>query len=389
MQVFKVFFKLLKHYKGVVFLYFGVFMGLALIMSAVNLADGGSGAAFTTQDLNIGIIDRDKGTFGEALMEYFGEEHELEFAEDEEDSILNKLYWRNYDYVLVIPENFERDFLAGGAQNASLSCMKVPGTFSASYFESEIELYLSKISLYMAAGKTLEEAQELTLALRREEAQVTMASFVNENQHDIATIFYQYVPYLFISLGCVGVGSILICFNREELRNRMECASLPLRSRMLGLSAGILTLGGVLFVLVTLISVILSRGALLTDVRLPYFLINMLAMLLFGLALGFFTGTVAKGQESANGICNIAGLGLCFLGGIFVPQEFFGEGVEKIARCVPTYWYVKNVEMIGAMKEVTSEFLRTLWSQSAVILLFAVAFFAVTLVIVSAKRKQA
>ena len=83
---------------------------------------------------------------------------------------------------------------------------------------------------------------------------------------------------------------------------------------------------------------------------------------------------------------NVLSLVLCFLGGIFVPRQFFGAGVQKVAKTFPTYWYVVNNESIGAMKTVSHTFVKNILTQSMVSLGYALVIFAVTLVIVSARR---
>ena len=133
---------------------------------------------------------------------------------------------------------------------------------------------------------------------------------------------------------------------------------------------------------------VISGGNILTDARLPWFAVNIFAMLLFGISLGFFTGMTVKNSDAVNGVVNVTSLVLCFLGGVFVPRQFFGDGVMRVAKLFPTYWYVVNNEMIGAMKNVTQSFVRNVLIQSVVSVGYALVLFAVTLVIVSARRSS-
>ena len=168
----------------------------------------------------------------------------------------------------------------------------------------------------------------------------------------------------------------------------MECSSTTMKERMTGLIGGIVLYGVLRMVAVMVVVIIRSQGSILTDVRLPYFLLNMFAMLLFSLSLGFFTGTIAKNQDVVSGLVNVLSLGLCFLGGVFVPYEFFGEAVLKVARFVPTYWYAVNNMSIGAMTEMTPEFAKDIFWQTGLIAGYALVIFAVTIVIIANKRKK-
>ncbi|MDD5999984.1 MAG: ABC transporter permease [Lachnospiraceae bacterium] len=384
MRVFKTYFLILNRYKGTVFLYFAVFLSLALIMAKVNGAD--TEKAFEQERLDVAIVNEDRGSFGEDVKEYFGSYNDITTMEYDEEKIANALYWKRLDYVLVIPDGFSKELENG--KLTDLSCVRVPGYFDSVYFESELQMYLQKLQLLVQNGYTLQEAQKELMKLQEQETKVTLASFVNEKQGDINTHFFLYVPYLFIAVGVAGIGLVLLRLNGREVKERTECGALPMRSRVGGMVAAIAVFGILLYVLVLVIDVILSKGSILQDMRLPWFLLNMFAMLLFGMSLGFFAGMVAKNVDAMNAIVNVVSLVLCFLGGIFVPREWFAGGIGKIAKLVPTYWYVVNNEEIGQMTKATSAFVKNMLIQSGIVIAYAVVFFAVTLVIISARRKR-
>lgn len=386
MQVFKIYFKLLKHYKSVIILYFAIFITVALIMTGNLSADSKKG--FEEEKLDIAIIDQDKETLGTALKTYFGGNHNLVDMEYEESAILNELYWRQLDYVLVIPKGFEADLLKGNRKGMELKCMRVPGYFEASYFESELTLYTSKLTGLLAAGYSIEKAEKELLDLQAEKTEISFAAFVNENQNDACTVFFTYAPYLFITLGMNGVGIILLRFNAKEVKDRMECSATSMKSRIAGITGGILAFGAIMLAVVLIIAGVLSKGSIYTDVRFPFFMLNLVSMLVLGLSLGFLTGMVAKNSEEVSGMVNIVSLGLCFLGGVFVPQEFFSDTIIKVAKFFPTYWYVATNEIIGGMKEFDTALFGKIFSQMGLVFCYALVFFAVTLVVISNRRKR-
>lgn len=386
MQVFKIYFKLLKHYKGVIILYFAIFITVALIMTGNLSADSKKG--FEEEKLDIAIIDQDKETLGTALKTYFGGNHNLVDMEYEESAILNELYWRQLDYVLVIPKGFEADLLKGNRKGMELKCMRVPGYFEASYFESELTLYTSKLTGLLAAGYSIEKAEKELLDLQAEKTEISFAAFVNENQNDACTVFFTYAPYLFITLGMNGVGIILLRFNAKEVKDRMECSATSMKSRIAGITGGILAFGAIMLAVVLIIAGVLSKGSIYTDVRFPFFMLNLVSMLVLGLSLGLLTGMVAKNSEEVSGMVNIVSLGLCFLGGVFVPQEFFSDTIIKVAKFFPTYWYVATNEIIGGMKEFDTALFGKIFSQMGLVFCYALVFFAVTLVVISNRRKR-
>lgn len=389
MQVFNIFFRILKNYKSVMILYFVIFLVVAIVMSVNhNNTSFSEEQSFSATKLKLAIVDRDQRTLGTAVKRYFEGKHEFADVEDDEDAILNELYWRNLDYVLVIPKGYEDSLVAEDTPHLELECMKVPGNYTSSYFEAELEQYIAKLTGLTASGYSMTEAEDELDALKGETVEVRVASFVNENQNDRITNFFLYVPYLFISLGTVGVGTILLRLNEQEVMDRMECSSTPLKERNMGLIGGMVAYGVIMLVVVFAVVGILSKGSIFTDIRTPYFLMNLFAMLLFGLSLGFFAGTVAKDNDAISGMVNIAGLGLCFLGGVFVPIKYFGDEILKVAKFFPTYWYVITNETIGGMTEMTPALAREMLPQIGVVLCYALAIVAVTLVIISNKRRR-
>ncbi|MDE6760815.1 MAG: ABC transporter permease [Lachnospiraceae bacterium] len=388
MQVFKTYFRLFNAYKGIIIMYFVIFIAVALVMTSNSSLATNSEMSSEVTKLDIAIIDKDCGTLGTALRGYFGETHNLIDIEYEEEKILDELYWRKINYVLVIPEGLEESLLNDNVETMSFESMKVPGMFEADYFEAELKLYVQKLTGLLAAGYSMEDAEEELSRLQSQKAEVSFASFVNKKQNDACTIFFIYAPYLFITLGMNGVGVILLRFNARDVKDRMECSALTMKERVAGISAGILVFGLIMFAVILVIAGILSGGSIYADMRFPFFLLNLFSMLVFGLSLGFLTGTVAGNNEAVNGLVNIVSLGLCFLGGVFVPQQFFSDTIVKVSRFFPTYWYVATNEMIGEMKKLSSGLSGEIFSQIGLVFGYALVIFAITLVIISSQKTR-
>lgn len=382
MEVFKTYFLVLRKCKVAIIMYAAIALLIPVLMGMGN----SDNAEFSAVSLNIGIIDKDESSLGEALIDYFGDEHKIREIEDDRQEILNSLYWDELDYVLLIPEGYGESLKNGSP--GDLSCMSVPGHFESAYFESELKRYMGKLQTLIKCGYGVEGAKEELKALSENGAEVELAEFVNKNHNDIATAFLQYMPYLFITLSMMGIGYVLMSFNKKDVRERMECASVPLLKRTMGLAAGAIVYGMLVFILAVAAVSIISKGSILTDSRLLWFLLNMSGMLFFGLSLGFFTGMLAKSAETISGMLNIVSLVLCFMGGVFVPMEFFGEGVKTAAQFFPTYWYVISNEQIGAMTEVNPEFTGDILVRLGMSTAYALVIFAVTLVVVSARRRK-
>ena len=83
---------------------------------------------------------------------------------------------------------------------------------------------------------------------------------------------------------------------------------------------------------------------------------------------------------------NIISLGMCFLGGAFVPLEFMGNDVKVVSQFLPVYWYEKANDILADFGHLTAsakgQFLQAIMIQ----LVFAAAFVCLVLVVEKYKR---
>ena len=154
------------------------------------------------------------------------------------------------------------------------------------------------------------------------------------------------------------------------------------------MTLAIVSYGLAILLVLIIATVIFSGGALLTDVRAPLFILNALMMLVFTLSLAFFIGTISKTSNMVNGAVNTLSLALCFIGGVFVPQELFSDSVRSFARLIPTYWYVDNNAKIAAVKKLSAAPMDDILVNCLLLLCFAIALFAVTVVIQKNRTKR-
>lgn len=386
MQTFKLIMKLLKSHLGSLMIVFGAFMTIAVIMS--NLNSGENEDDFQPTRLRIGLVDEGDGTIASFIEEYYKDEHEIKELVYDEKTIVNELYWKSLDYILMIPAGedvklYEKD------GDIRLNCMKVPDHSANGLFETEVLMSLNKLQALLTNGYSLEDAEGKLFVFRDDRAEVIMAQEVNENSHDRMATFLLYAPYLFIAICVEGIGFVLLIVNGKLVKNRTECSSTPMKNRLSGIVGGILCFGAAVYAVVFAVAAVMSEGSIFADIRMPFFMLNAFVLLLFSVSLGFLTGMIAKSTTSINGYQNVFALALCFMGGVFVPQEVLGEAALKVGRLTPTYWYVKNMDLISTMVEWTSALTREVLKNCTVMLCFAVAVFSLALVLMSARRKNA
>ena len=118
-------------------------------------------------------------------------------------------------------------------------------------------------------------------------------------------------------------------------------------------------------------------------------ILNSLAFLLVAASIAFLVGNLAKSDVAISALTNVIGLGMCFLGGVFVPPDMLSEGVQKFSRFLPSWWYVRNVNLLGLRQGALSAADTQLIGESLLIqIAFAAAIFAITLFLLRQKGRE-
>ena len=386
MTVFRGYLLIIKRNLHTILMYIFIFMGITLAIQK-SFTSSGAADGFSSTKLNVAVMDRDGGSLADTLKQMLERKHNLVEIEDTPQVIQEELYYRNVDYILVVPEGAEELLRQGEMAVQSIS---VPDTMNCYYAESQINVFLNQIGIYLNCGYSMEEACEKGLKLNETEAEVTLLD-VNGNagERELYNYYFGYMPYGFLGATIMAVSLVLLEFKRKDIRRRMESCSVPFWKQSMAMAGAFLAIGAAIWILCIAAQTIIYQGGIFRSEHMVFYLLNSLDCLLVSLALGFLSGMISGGPASLSGINNVFSLGLCFLGGIMVPLEMLGEGVQKVAQFLPTYWYSVINGILGDYSKLGEELLSTVWKGLLIQLLFALAAFGVAMVIRRLKLQEA
>lgn len=374
MQVFKAFFKILNKNKLSMIIYIGIYMTLTLMMSG-NGAE--SSTTFSQVSMDIGIENKDKGELGSALVEYLSQNNNIKEIPKNKEELQDDMYYREIHYVLTIPEDFTEKFMAGEREEA-LEGIVVPGNGVAFLTEMEINEFLKTLGMYVDGGFEAAKAAEQTLLDMKKEAKVEFLSQKDIQERPAASYFFQYLPYIFLCMMLVSLSAVLVTFNQKDIDARNKCSAMSFTKRnfqmMLG-SIAIMVLEYVFFMAVAC----LLYPDYMKSIQGGLSALNALAYMLVCLSIAFFTARVVKNDGELNMVANVVGLATGFLGGAFVPLEMMNEGVKKISKFVPSYWYVISNDIIWKLESFSEA--GEIYINIIVTVAFAIAVFAVAMVV--------
>ena len=380
MTVFKGHMKIIGQNKMLILLYVAIFFGCTILFQSTA---GKTETSYQAEKLNIGIVDEDGGSLAESLTEYLGNLHHLIPIENDVSEIQEKLYYREVDYVVRIPKNFYKKCIEG---DEKLSVTKIPDTYSGSYVDQQINSFLNNARTYQASGFT--EAESASALEKTQSVKVTFSNDEKSIEDAPYVYYFRYMPYLFLALFGFVMGNILIVFQNPNLKKRM--AAFPVSGRRQSLE-GILCMsleGLTLWIFVIVIGILFYGRDFYTSENFVYYLLNSVSMLFVDIALAYLMGTIAPDRDALTGIANIISLGMCFLGGVFVPLEFMGSHVKAVSHFLPIYWYEKANDLLANFAHMTVSIREQFFKAVIIQLVFVGAFICLTLVIEKYKRVE-
>ena len=340
---------------------------------------------FESTQLTLILQDEDKSTLSQGLADYLKDIHEVNTKNYTDEQIADELYYENVDYVLTIPKKFEENLLAGKTKHI-VENKKRPGSTSGQFIDSQIDHYLSLVTNYLAMGYNETDACNVSKEAITQEADINFATEQKEEGNSNIYFAFCYMPYILLCILTVGLGGILIIFREKNLLTRLQCSSLTSiqRNLQLGICSGIFAL------VCWLTFMVVNYFFIGTDVfslqgRLS--MLNSFFFLLVAASLTFLISYLTESTEVLNMVSNVVGLGLSFLGGIFVPLEVMSPAVVKFAQLLPSYWYINALETINDYTGTTSQ-KESLFLCMGIQLLFAVAIFSAALVVSRVKKQK-
>lgn len=379
MIVFKTFLKVLNKNKFIIILY----TILLVAFGGFNLQTNDNNLDFAASKPDITIVNAD-GEVGitKSLINYMESNSNIVELKNTEEAVDDALFYRDVNYVIYIPENYNRDFLAG--RNPEIN-IKSNGNYEAEFAEMLLTRYINVANVYQKSTKNQTELISKVEETLANESEVQIISKLDTNGLSKATFYYNFASYSILASLIYVICLILSSFKSIKIQKRMIISSTDYKkvNRQLLLANILFSL--VLWVVYVILSFILVGKTMLSNQGLIYIL-NSLVFIICSTTVALFIGNLISNKDSISGIVNVISLGSSFLCGAFVPVELMPEGVLKFAHLLPTYYYINNNETLKTLEIFNFEALKPLIINMVIMLCFTVIFVILNNIV--SKRKQ-
>ncbi len=384
MPIFKLCMKIIQKNLSSMMIYVAVFLAIATLLSLNGSKVQEAG--FSQEKTNIAFLSEEDSPLIDGFQAELAKTANFVEVPDETEKLQDALFFRSVSYILRIPKGFTQSFMRG--ENVRIEKTTVPNSVSNAYLDLNINQYFNTAALYVKTvpGITQEDLVRHLKADMESNTPVAMKTDARQDtDNGFSANYFNYLAYALSSVLVLGISAIMLVFNDRDLSRRNFCSPQ---------SAGKINFQ---FILANLVFTVVCWAVMvgfcfLFDHRnmmtrnTVYLVLNSFVFTLSMSSISFLIGNLLKERGAISAVCNVVSLGPCFISGVFVPQELLNSTVLKIASFTPIYWYVKANNQISSLASFSFSSLSEAYTAMLIEAGFAVAFFAVSMVVGKKKR---
>ena len=391
MIVFKTFWRIMKRYWWIVFIYVAILTSLSVInLKTAPVTD------FVDTKPEITIVSQDPSDlatkpFTKNFLNYLSKNTKI--IDLKESETTDALFYQKISMILYLPEDLESKIISG--QKITLD-YRTSGNYTAElsknlikrYFELQrTEILESKNSSKEQSNILSEDSEKIISSLNQRLDQSPTVRLASKNATNLSKIaaFFNFASYTIMAIILYVTCFINASFNKSPVKKRTMVSSLHLKKYNFSLLLANSIFAFSVFVLLTTLSFFVLGDIVLT----PFFIFEILNILLYTLAaltLAELVSTFNLSRDAVSGVVNLLSLAPAFLSGAFVPTYFLPSFVLTIAHIFPTYWFIDTNNKIATMTELNFSSFLTILPNLLVLVLFSIIFIIGNLILAKKKR---
>ena len=386
MQVYKAYFKIIKKNIGQLSIYLIIFLLFAIIFGKVSTSP--KDTDFESTKVNISIINKDENSkLISGLTDYLKENANIVDVGTSKEDLQDALFFREAEYIITIPKGFTKEILKGN-KDINIEKTVIPNSTSEIYMDNLINRYLNTVKMYTSTIDNISQAKLVSNVNKdlSHTTDVKIKTYDNDYSNNASCAnYYNFFAYSMFAVLILGISLVMISFNNKDLKRRNLASSLSMKNMNIKMVFANITYAVVVCFVMIIASFIMFKNYMFTINGLLS-LLNSFVFTLAALSISILISNLVTSRNALSAVVNVIALGSCFISGVFVPQQYLGETVLSIAKFNPTYWYVKANDDIAILVNYSNENMRPIFMSMIIVLGFALAVYAVTLVVIKQKR---
>lgn len=381
MTVFKTFWKIIKKYKGTIILY----TVMLVSFGGINLSSKEANLNFTNEKPDVLIVNQGENIgLTKNLIDYLSQNTNIVQIENFEEKRNDALFYRDVNYIIYINDDYREKILNG--ENVTLD-IKSTNDYSAHLAEMILNKYLTVQNLLRAYTTNEQELINKINKTIKEETKVVVSSKVDKTAENKVSRYFNFASYSILAAIIFIITLVMTSFKEKTINKRITVSSMNYKKHNNLLLISGLAYVLVLWLLYTLLAIILLKSSVLNTKGLLYIL-NSLVFSLSALTFALLISTLVKNKDAIGGIVNVVALGSAFLCGAFLPVEYLGSNVLKLAHIFPAYYYINTNNKIMSAEIIDKTLLTNILPNTLILILFMILFIIINNLITKQKRSN-
>lgn len=376
MTIFKTYWKIVKKNIGIIILY----TVMLLVFGTMNLKANKNSFEFISSKPDIIIVNNSSGIITDNLISYLKTNANVKNITDEND-IDDAVFFRDANYVIYIPKEFENKIENGKEFNIDI---KTNNSYD-SYIASELlNKYLDVFSKYMNLyNDKILAIQKLDNTLNKK------ASVVIENKTNLnskTSLFYNFSSYSIMAIVIYIICLVLSSFNDEKISKRTRVSGMNYKTFNNYLYISSFTFTFIIFIVYLILSFLILKSTILNINGILYSL-NMFIFFIVSFTMAILISNLVKSKGAISGVVNVISLGSAFLCGAFIPVKYMPSFALKIAHIFPTFYFIDNNEYITSIQNFDKVSYEFVLKNFIIMIIFIIFFLILNTLVTRFKRK--
>lgn len=376
MTIFKTYWKIVKKNIGIIILY----TVMLLVFGTMNLKANKNSFEYISSKPDIIIVNNSSGIITDNLISYLKTNANVKNITDEND-IDDAVFFRDANYVIYIPKEFENKIENGKEFNIDI---KTNNSYD-SYIASELlNKYLDVFSKYMNLyNDKILAIQKLDNTLNKK------ADVVIENKTSLNTktsLFYNFSSYSIMAIVIYIICLVLSSFNDEKISKRTSVSGMNYKTFNNYLYISSFTFTFIIFIVYLILSFLILKSSILNINGILYSL-NMFIFFIVSFTMAILISNLVKSKGAISGVVNVISLGSAFLCGAFIPVKYMPSFALKIAHIFPTFYFIDNNEYITSIQNFDKVSYEFVLKNFIIMIIFIIFFLILNTLVTRFKRK--
>ena len=376
MTIFKTYWKIVKKNIGIIILY----TVMLLVFGTMNLKANKNSFEFISSKPDIIIVNNSSGIITDNLISYLKTNANVKNITNEND-IDDAVFFRDANYVIYIPKDFETKLESGKEVNIDI---KTNNSYD-SYIASELlNRYLDVFSKYMNLyNDKILAIQKLDNTLNKK------ASVIIENKTSLnskTSLFYNFSSYSIMAIVIYIICLVLSSFNDEKISKRTNVSGMNYKTFNNYLYISSFSFTFIIFIVYLILSFLILKSSILNINGILYGL-NMFIFFIVSFTMAILISNLVKSKGAISGVVNVISLGSAFLCGAFIPVKYMPSFALKIAHIFPTFYFIDNNEYIASLQNFDKASYDFVLKNFIIMTVFIIFFLILNTLVTRFKRK--